>query len=210
MPNPASTSMSQINTHIGSNRNSLGDSYVRNLSNQQSGANSFGKCRWGISLPAYQVGLLNYNTNADIYHSSEYTYPLNWESVQNYAQCALYVNFFSNGTAEFKRGENQTGDTVQVSWTWLTSGSAGDYKIRVDVSSGAWSAGSSSTGTDLALSTTRGWVLLAESNWSSGPGWQPSPATASVAGTITIKDSGGSTLISRSYAFDSTVYLGAI
>ncbi len=212
MPTPTSTSMSDINSHIGSARNSLSDGLVRNLANQ-GGTISYSQCRWGIQFPAYKGNQLisgasvtaDYSSN-DITLSSYKQYFEGYESISNFAQSAIYYRLSSNGTGLIRFFDNETGDN-DVTWTWLQSGSAGEYTARFDLSSGFLYSGSSATGTDLSLSTTREWIVLAECVWG-GFSWSPNPAIESAAGTLVIKDSGGSTLISRPLNLNATAQVG--
>jgi len=208
MPTPASTSMSDINNHIGSSRNNLNDGYVRNLASRSSGSISFAQCRWGIQFPAYKgidgSAVADYSTNGNISYTASHTFPAFWQNSQNYAEVAIYYNLKSDGTATIVKGNSQTGNFTAASWTWLQSGSNSQYYAQVNISSGSLHNSSSATGTDLILSTTRSWVVLARADWN-GSAWTPDPATAGAEGTLTIKDESFNTLLVRSFSFTTTV-----
>lgn len=202
MPTPTTTSMSDINNHIGSARNSLSDGQVRNLANQ-GGQISYSQCRWGIQFPAYKGNqiLSGASVTAD-YSSNE----INLESYKFYfedwpaeSQSAVYYRLNSNGSGLIRFFDNQTGDN-DFTWTWLQSGSASDYTARFDLSSGTLYS-SSATGTDLSLSSTREWIVLAEATLGV-------PDIQAATGTLVIKDSGGSTLISRPLTLTATAQKG--
>jgi len=206
----ATTSASQIASAAGISSSNMGlnGTNTRNLANR-GGQISYGNCRWGINIPAWQgfngPAETFYATNSDINYSGYHTYPLGWEGVQNYGQNWVQYILFANGTGVIRESNNQSGDTDVATWTWLTAGSAGNFTARFDLSSGSLWA-SSPTGTDLALSTVRSWAILAESTWD-GVSWDPNPGTAFMSGTLTIKDSGGNTLISRSLSLNATAQM---
>lgn len=203
MPTPTTTSMSDINTHIGSSRNSLSDGQVRNLANQ-GGQISYSQCRRGIQFPAYKgfqlIGGPNvtadYSSNDIILESYKFYFE-DWPGPE--AQSAIYYRLQSNGVGLIRFFDNQTGDN-DVTWTWLQSGSAGDYTARFDLSSGTLYS-SSATGTDLSLSSTREWIVLASASLGS-------PDTQSATGDLVIKDSGGNVLISRPITLTATAQKG--
>lgn len=203
MPTPTTTSMSDINNHIGSARNSLSDGQVRNLANQ-GGQISYSQCRWGVQFPAYKGNQIlsgasvtaDYNTN-DIVLESYKFYFEDWPGPV--AESALYYRINSNGSGLIRFFDNETGDN-DFTWTWLQSGSASDYTARFDLSSGTLYS-SSATGTDLSLSSTREWIVLASATLGV-------PDTQAAAGTLVIKDSGGSVLISRPITLTATAQKG--
>lgn len=204
MPTPTTTSMSDINNHIGSARNSLSDGQVRNLANQ-GGQISYSQCRWGVQFPAYKGNQIlsgasvtaDYNTN-DIVLESYKFYFEDWPGPV--AESAVFYRINSNGSGLIRFFDNQTGDN-DFTWTWLQSGSAGDYTVRFNLSSGSFYTGSSATGTDLSLSSTREWIVLASATLGV-------PDTQQVIGDLVIKDSGGNTLISRPTILQATAEKG--
>ena len=202
MPNPSQVSAQNINTELGVGTTttlSLGNNWVRNVTTQATGSVDYGKARWGINFPAVISGPFNSSKN---YGSSNTLFAsvnqngdqnLGDSTIQNEIEFILY----SNGTFYLSAGYNADGGTGSQSntftGTWLTSGAAGDYTARIDLTSGSFDVGT--TGTDLVLSTTRAWTVSITAVQSGG-------LVSQVAnGTLTIKDSGG-TLIARPIYFE--------
>lgn len=221
MPTPTQTSMSNINSHIGSNRNKLGDSYVRNLANR-GGQISFGQCRWGIQFPAYKGNGFapapssasaspDYSANPNIEFNGFHSFPLYWETVSTVAQVAVYYNLFSSGTGNIVESNAQTGNQTAASWNWLQSGSASQYYARMDITGGGaafyGAPGYSAFGTDLQLSSNRGWVLIAEQNWDSGTSSWVGNSFEDVTGTLTIKDQSFNTILTRPIYFSAEILI---
>lgn len=68
-----------------------------------------------------------------------------------------FQTYFELGSSGTARGEE---DTVSGSgtWTWLLSGSAGDFQVYCQPTSGSVEWGSASTNTWLSLSSSRRWT----------------------------------------------------
>ena len=199
MPSPSSTSAQDINTEIGNSSTAsvnLNETKVRNLAVDSSGEISFAQCRWGINIPGGSAALSygkNYATD-DKLTLSDYDYRQEPSSAS--ATCQVLIR--SNGQFSIYTGQ---GGYV-LNKTWLTSGSAGDYTIQFQRTSGDALTGGDSTNTDHALSTTRAFNLDASVPY---PGTGYSYKTTS--GNLILKDSGG-TLISRPITFTSEAEVG--
>lgn len=199
MPDPSQVSSQNINTELGNSSTSelsMNNVTVRRLANKPVNQISFGDCRWGINFPALSADELN--AQSKNYASSNVCLA----EVNQFGDESLGDTIISN-QVEFELNSNGSfnvicsssadGGTGSASdtfnGTWLTSGSASDYTARIDLSSGSFTVGT--TGSDLALSTTRYWRVEALAV-------QGGPYEQEIAdGTLTIKDSGGNTLFIR-------------
>jgi hypothetical protein len=162
---PVSTTMSAINTEVdysSTAQTGLNDSRVRNLANIASGAISFENCRWGIAVPARFIGGVVLSDNDPAYSfsntlsaSANEQIPFMDPNPNNY-NASADVSFLSNGTLRIQVS-NSTLGSVNNDYTWLIIGSNSDYTIRFDLTSG--SVGGSTTGSDLALTSTRNWFV---------------------------------------------------
>lgn len=73
------------------------------------------------------------------------------------------IRFYSNGQAQYLLSSNydSTTKTQDIRNTWLTAGAAGDYTVNMSLDSGTFNGtGSNTTGTDLAMSSDRGWTVF--------------------------------------------------
>jgi hypothetical protein len=198
MPAPSQVSASNVNTELGvgsSTQLRWGNNWVRNVTTQYTGTNSEvngSKMRWGINFPG---GLMNegggyiiqYEYNSDLVISASQT--VAYDGV-TYAEGYSEIRFFSNGVMRLQA--STTAGPTNYHKTWLTSGSAGDYTVQFQLTSGdALDGGSSAANTDLAMSTDRFFALF---TGAVGPG--NGIVDKDTFGNIIIKDSGG-TLITR-------------
>jgi len=206
MPIPSETTASQINSELGKTSSAilkLNDANTRNLAVKSSGAIKFGDCRWGINIPGGICDnierVINYNVDSELnIQASQFSmYDPPFSSA--YASAAIY--FRSNGQMSIIV-IGDAGDQNIFNRTWLTSGSAGDYTIQLQKTSGN-TPGGDSVNTDLALSTTRSWTLT---SFIEPPG--PGIDDKTLSGNLILKDSGG-TLITRPFflASDAEVSL---
>lgn len=194
MPAPSQVTAQDINTEIGYSSTAsvnLNETRVRNLACKSSGQISFGDCRWGINFPGGEFSnpasslTKTYDTNSILKVTTFDSRVYDGSAVST---AGSYLRFYSNGTMQL---ESTTffGQSLYHG-TWLTSGSAGDYTVQFQVTSGALSSGSAASNTDLAMSTTRTFLVFGNVGPNSGIDYQ------SAVGNIIIKDSGG-TLITR-------------
>lgn len=192
MPAPSTTTAQNINTELGQSVTTsvnLNETQVRNLACKSSGAISYGDCRWGINFPGGDytnfVKVIQYPASAYMSLSDndfQFYYP---PFSSAYASVTLTVN--SNGILYIYCGAQTYTNT------WLTSGSAGDYTVRLSKTSGDNPTGGNAVNTDYVLSTGRSWA------WSVSVG-PPGPGYSALSfdGNLILKDSGG-TLISRPF-----------
>ncbi len=198
MPAPSQVSAADVNTELGvgsTTQLSWGNNHVRNVTTQYTGTNSevnAFKMRWGINFPG---GLMNegggyitqYEYNSDLVISASQTILYDGFS---YAEGYSEIRFFSNGVMRLQASD--TSGPTNYHKTWLTSGSAGDYTVQFQRTSGdALDGSSSAANTDLAMSTDRFFALF---TGAVGPG--NDIVDKNTFGNIIIKDSGG-TLITR-------------
>jgi hypothetical protein len=198
MPAPSQVSASNVNTELGvgsSTQLRWGNNWVRNVTTQYTGTNSEvngSKMRWGINFPG---GLMNegggyiiqYEYNSDLVISASQT--VAYDGV-TYAEGYSEIRFFSNGVMRLQA--STTAGPTNYHKTWLTSGSAGDYTVQFQRTSGdALDGGSSAANTDLAMSTDRFFALFTGT-----VGLGAGIVDKDTGGNIIIKDSGG-TLITR-------------
>lgn len=168
---------------------------VRNLACRSSGAISFSDCRWGINFPARDINANNTFVSNTITYSSTSTLDIAAASVQQgFGSAGSSIFLYSNGSLEYITQTQGLGTMFPVFRTWLTAGSAGDYTVRFDITSGSLGGSSSASGTDLALSTDRIFGVGTDTN---GAG------SASVQGNLIIKRS-GVTLLTRPVAMSAT------
>lgn len=194
MPTPSSTSAQDINTEIGNSTTAsvnLDETKVRNLACDSSGEINFAQCRWGINVPGGSVSFsrsqqYGSSNSLDLLDSVFNAYPAS-------ADAYCEVIFRSNGQMSLY---TVNGGNV-FNRTWLTSGSAGDYTIQFQRTSGDALTGGDSANTDHALSTTRSFRLDASVNYP-GTGY----SVKSTGGNLILKDSGG-TLITRPVTYFS-------
>lgn len=188
---PTSTSAQDINTELGVSSTAsvnLNATAVRNLAAKSSGAITFADCRWGIAVPARDVSIFS-GTASPAYSSSDAASlgsAITVASEPPLARSTCEVSFNSNGTLTYEvesfEGSTLIGSQI-FSYTWLIVGSNSDYTIRLDLTSGNVSG--ASTGSDLALTSTRTWSIE-----------QLSGGSTYVDGTLTLKRS-GTTVIAR-------------
>lgn len=202
MPSPSSTSAQDINTEIGYGSTAsvnLNETRVRNLACKSSGQISFADCRWGINIP----GGSGYFSYGKEYDSTNLLSLSDSQSTSYPAGVTSSVQILIRSNGQFTLYTAAGGYILNK--TWLTSGSAGDYTIQFQRTSGSALSGGDSTNTDHALSTTRAFNLDATISY-------PGPGTDSktTEGNLILKDSGG-TLITRPVYFDvfAEVFSGA-
>jgi hypothetical protein len=197
---PISTSAQDINTELGVSSTAsvnLNATAVRNLAVKSSGAISFADCRWGIAVPARNVDVF-VGTASPAYsstNSANISSSITVSDEPPIARAHCKVSFNSNGTLTYE-AYNSLGFLIQnqesFNYTWLIVGSNSDYTIRLDLTSGSLIVGSSATGSDLALTSSRSWEML------TGDG------SASAAGTLTLKRS-GTAVIARPISMQADV-----
>jgi len=197
MPAPSQVSASNVNTELGvgsSTQLSWGNNWVRNVTTQYTGTNSTvngSKMRWGINFPGGVMGLGGYNASGTSYDENSTLLIFSSDLISfdgsSVAFCLSEINFFANGVLRLfsVNGVN----TYAYHRTWLTSGSAGDYTVQFQHTGGDTPTGGT-TNTDLAMSTTRTFVLQA----TVGPG--VGTDYKNTFGNVIVKDGGG-TLITR-------------
>jgi hypothetical protein len=170
----------------------MSNNWVKNVACKSSGAISYGDCRWGINFPGgvmdqsggYDV---NYETNSTLQISASQFTPQDGFS---YAEGYSEIRFYANGVMRLQA--STTAGPTNYHKTWLTSGSAGDYTVQFQQTSGdALDGGSSAANTDLAMSTDRLFALFT-GIVGTGAGF----VSKNTLGNIIIKDGGG-TLITR-------------
>jgi hypothetical protein len=198
MPAPSQVSASNVNTELGvgsSTQLRWGNNSVRNVTTQYTGTDSTvngSKMRWGINFPGGELydnsGYnVNYEINSTLLISAFQFTP---EDGFSYAEGYSEIRFFSNGVMRLQA--STTAGPTNYHKTWLTSGSAGDYTVQFQLTSGdALTGSSSAANTDLAMSTDRFFALF---TGAVGPG--NGIVDKDTFGNIIIKDSGG-TLITR-------------
>ena len=192
MPAASTTSAQDINNEIGYTSTqsvNLNETRVRNLANDQSGEISFAQCRWGINFRGGEF--FNGLPYARRYASDAKMIGYAEEIVGAPASASASSSLILRSNGQMTVVCTVGGVPTQFNNTWLTSGSAGDYTAQITVSSGSWTSGT--TGSDLALSTTRTWEISA-TRVTTGI------TSNQVSGNLIIKDSGG-TLITRPYDF---------
>lgn len=197
MPAPSQVSASNVNTELGvgsSTQLSWGNNWVRNVTTQYTGTNSTvngSKMRWGINFPGGVMGLGGYNALGTSYNENSTLVIVSSDLISfdgsSVASCLSEINFFANGVLRLfsVNGVN----TYAYHRTWLTSGSAGDYTVQFQHTGGDTPTGGT-TNTDLAMSTTRTFVLQS----TVGPG--VGADYKNTFGNVIVKDGGG-TLITR-------------
>jgi len=195
MPAASTVTAQDINSEIGYTSTqsvNLDETRVRNLANDQSGEISFAQCRFGINVPGGDCDLVTrtqkYSTSAELTISG--TQFMAYDGISS-ATSSATVHLRSNGQMSV-----YTDGTNVFNRTWLTSGSAGDYTIQFQRTSGDALTSGDSSNTDHALSSSRSFQLSV----SVGP--NPGYSFKSTSGNLILKDSGG-TLITR------PIYLGA-
>lgn len=190
MPAPSTTTAQNINTELGQSTTTavnLNETQVRNLACKSSGAISYGNCRWGINFPGGDytnfTRTLQYTSTPNMSLSDNNFQIYNPPFSSAFASVTLTVN--SNGILYIYCGAQTYTNT------WLTSGSAGDYTVQLEKTTGDNPTGGDAVNTDYVLSTGRSWA------WSASVG-PPGPGIVSYyfEGNLILKDSGG-TLITR-------------
>lgn len=201
MPAPSLTKSSDINTELGKGSTTilrLGDANTRNLACRSSGTISFGNCRWGINFPGGDMGIGGYNSFGATYDLNSTLTITSSDLVaqdgSTVAFCTSEINFYANGVMRLNSFTQQTQYLYHR--TWLTSGAAGDYTVQFQHTGGDALTGGTSN-TDLAMSTTRTFVLDAQVGPSVGTDFK------NTFGNLIIKDSGG-TLITRPIELSSS------
>ena len=200
MPSPNAVSASNVNIELGvssSAQLNWGNNWVRNVTTQYTGTNSEvngSKMRWGINFPGGSM-----NEGGGYIPQYEYDSNLVISATQailqdgfSYAEGYSEIRFFSNGVMRLQASD--TSGPTNYHKTWLTSGSAGDYTVQFQRTSGDAldvANGASAANTDLAMSTDRFFSLF---TGTIGTGNQI--VSKGTYGNIIIKDSGG-TLITR-------------
>jgi len=221
MPNPSQVSTQNINTELGVSSTAqlkLSNNWVKNVASTFSTANTnvkMGQCRWGINFPG--GGMINVRGDARDY-TKEYQYS-NYLTISSYDQLASYdafdfveahvrLSLFSNGIMRIIANNlDPVFGNFSQDFTWLTSGSNSDYTARFDLESGALSAGSSASNTDLALSSTREWYCITAAMQGTHNQNDLDVAT----GNLIIKAySSGTTLITRPVQMHAEATLGPI
>jgi hypothetical protein len=174
------TSINNVNSEVGYSataETSFNDTRVRRLANKITGSSTIGlsDMRFGLQLP--QIGY-----TFDFYANTVYLAATDVGA--GFAIAYVGVQLSSNGVGQYYSYQETRIPQfiIEKSFTWLTSGSAGDYtgqylKISGDSPSGT-------INTDLALSTSRAWQFEI-ANFSPG-----STLETGGEGTIIIKRSG--------------------
>lgn len=195
MPAPSEIKASQVNDELGISNTSqllVGNNWVRNVASVSAVATDlkFGNLRWGINVPGGSYTTFGRTLRYGIDNAMEISvsdFELYFPPFSS-SSAASQITFRSNGQLTIT--VTDSGGSYDYNSTWLTSGSASDYTIQFEYGSGDVPSGDV-TDTDLALSTTRSWSLTATVG---PPG--PGSVSLSTAGTLLLKDSGG-TLIGR-------------
>lgn len=148
-----STSINNVNSEVGYSataQTSFNDTRVRRLANRITGSSTIGmdNMRFGLQLP--QITYIN-NTYANT------VYLAATDVGSGYAIAYAGVQLSSNGTGQYYTYSESRSPQfiIEKSFTWLTSGSAGDYTGQYLKVSGDSPTGTINT--DLVLSTSRGW-----------------------------------------------------
>lgn len=124
--------------------------------------------------------------NGLTYNVAQGTYTDNFPT---FAQAA--ITYASNG--QINVSTLSAGSTLVGYWVLPTSVAPGDHEIRVDVTSGSLSGGSNATGTWLALTSSRTWLVAQE-----GIGFR------SVSFTVQIRDASDTVVASGSITLSAT------
>ena len=149
------TSINNVNIEAGYSataETSFNDTRVRRLSNKITGNSTIGmdNMRFGLQLPliSYTDGL-NANT----------LYLAATDIGSGYAIAYAGIVLSSNGTGQYYTYQETRFPQfiIEKSFTWLTSGSAGDYTAQYLKISGDSPSSGPAVNTDHALSTSRAW-----------------------------------------------------
>lgn len=191
MPSPSQIKASEINTELGVSSTAeikLGNNWVRNVATKSSGTIAYGNTRFGIN---FFGGFFDTGSYSKTYNLNSTLDGIATSITGPYAEAGIKI--CSNGVFQCIAATSEDGTQYPKSATWLTSGSNTDYKCRFDITTGSLSPSSSASGTDHALTSDRYFAILD----SVGSG-----STIGVAGTLIIKDSGGTELFRRDVNLD--------
>ena len=197
-----STTGQSINLELGraaTASSNLNETALRNLAGKASGiiklSDFYGKSNLAASLP-----------DAGVTSGWIELIWLFFDLYAGYGEAFVDIVLNSDGTGAYRYGDVNTPATNISSFTWKTGGgSAGDYYAHMAAPTGdAFTSGSSATGTALALSTTRQWVLLSTNSVN------PSTAAKYLTSTLQIRRADGSALVSKNVSMDASVTLGGL
>ena len=118
------------------------------------------------------------------------------------AEAFVGVELRSNGSGRLFYADNGTPGTIDTDFTWLLSGSAGDYYAFMDNQTGDPFDGGPSTNTPYQLNLTRTWALTAEAIIP-----PPKNITKSLSSTLRIRNSAGRNLITSPVYFTAQAIL---
>lgn len=156
-----STSISNVNSEVGYSSTattSFNDTRVRRLANKITGSSTIAMSdmRFGLQLP--QITYIN-----DTYANTVLLAASDFGSGAAAAACGVLLG--SNGIGQYYTYQQSRFPTfiIEKSFTWLTSGSAGDYTGQYLKISGDSPAGPA-VNTDHVLSTTRTWEFSVFNN----------------------------------------------
>lgn len=149
-----STSISNVNSEVGYSSTastSFDDTRVRRLANRITGSSTIGmdNMRFGLQLP-----LISYTDGVNA--NTLYLAATDIGSGYSIAYAGIILS--SNGAGQYYTYQETRFPQyiIEKSFTWLTSGSAGDYTAQYLKISGDSPSGPA-VNTDHALSTTRDW-----------------------------------------------------
>lgn len=153
----AQTSTNDINIEVGysSDELSLNDVRVRNLAKSLGNETSLEmkNASFGLQLP-----LIDYNNALeDVLDLTAFDVIASPNTATANAQ--IFIESNGDGQYALNRSNfvNPSGMYIK-SFTWLKTGSASDYEVKLDINSGANPTSGDSLGTWLVLSTTREWT----------------------------------------------------